>query len=192
MLKNMSKAIVFIDGSNFYFWLKDLEAQIDDKHSLLEFDFRKFAEWLAANDKNELVEVRYYIGALKRQRNNEKSEKMYADQQKLLSKLQQQKIPVVLGQLIQHPDKTFHEKGVDVRLAVEMIRLAREKMYDVAYLVSSDTDLVAAVEEVRSFGKKVQYIGTARSQSFGLAKAADDVRLLRSEDIRVFLPTTLL
>ena len=192
MLKNMSKAIVFIDGSNFYFWLKDLEAQIDDKHSLLEFDFRKFAEWLAANDKNELVEVRYYIGALKRQRNNEKSEKMYADQQKLLGKLQQQKIPVVLGQLIQHPDKTFHEKGVDVRLAVEMIRLAREKMYDVAYLVSSDTDLVAAVEEVRSFGKKVQYIGTARSQSFGLAKAADDVRLLRSEDIRVFLPTTLL
>ena len=192
MLKNMSKAIVFIDGSNFYFWLKDLEAQIDDKHSLLEFDFRKFAEWLAANDKNELVEVRYYIGALKRQRNNEKSEKMYADQQKLLGKLQQQKIPVVLGQLIQHPDKTLHEKGVDVRLAVEMIRLAREKMYDVAYLVSSDTDLVAAVEEVRSFGKKVQYIGTARSQSFGLAKAADDVRLLRSEDIRVFLPTTLL
>ncbi len=192
MLKNMSKAIVFIDGSNFYFRLKDLEAQIDDKHSLLEFDFRKFAEWLAANDKNELVEVRYYIGALKRQRNNEKSEKMYADQQKLLGKLQQQKIPVVLGQLIQHPDKTFHEKGVDVRLAVEMIRLAREKMYDVAYLVSSDTDLVAAVEEVRSFGKKVQYIGTARSQSFGLAKAADDVRLLRSEDIRVFLPTTLL
>lgn len=188
----MSKAIVFIDGSNFYFWLKDLEAQIDDKHSLLEFDFRKFAEWLAANDKNELVEVRYYIGALKRQRNNEKSEKMYADQQKLLGKLQQQKIPVVLGQLIQHPDKTFHEKGVDVRLAVEMIRLAREKMYDVAYLVSSDTDLVVAVEEVRSFGKKVQYIGTARSQSFGLAKAADDVRLLRSEDIRVFLPTTLL
>jgi len=192
LLKNMSKAIVFIDGSNFYFWLKDLEAQIDDKHSLLEFDFRKFAEWLAANDKNELVEVRYYIGALKRQRNNEKSEKMYADQQKLLGKLQQQKIPVVLGQLIQHPDKTFHEKGVDVRLAVEMIRLDREKMYDVAYLVSSDTDLVAAVEEVRSFGKKVQYIGTARSQSFGLAKAADDVRLLRSEDIRVFLPTTLL
>jgi len=188
----MSKAIVFIDGSNFYFRLKDLEAQIDDKHSLLEFDFRKFAEWLAANDKNELVEVRYYIGALKRQRNNEKSEKMYADQQKLLGKLQQQKIPVVLGQLIQHPDETFHEKGVDVRLAVEMIRLAREKMYDVAYLVSSDTDLVAAVEEVRSFGKKVQYIGTARSQSFGLAKAADDVRLLRSEDIRVFLPTTLL
>jgi uncharacterized LabA/DUF88 family protein len=188
----MSKAIVFIDGNNFYFRLKDLESQIDGKHSLLEFDFSEFAKWLATKDKNELVEARYYIGALKRQRNNEQSEKMYADQQKLLGKLQQQKIPVILGQLIQHPDKTFHEKGVDVRLAVEMIRLAREDRYDVAYLVSSDTDLVAAVEEVQSFGKKIQYIGTAKSQSFGLAKAAGDACLLRPDDIKKFLPTTLL
>ncbi|MEK7160452.1 MAG: NYN domain-containing protein [Patescibacteria group bacterium] len=188
----MGKAIIFIDGSNFYFRLKDLESQVNGKHSLLEFDFRGFAEWLTTNDENKLVEVRYYVGALKRQRNNEKSEKMYANQQRLLGRLQQQKIPVVLGQLIQHPDKTFHEKGVDVRLAVEMIRLARENMYEVAYLVSSDTDLVAAIEEVQSFGKKVQYIGTAKSQSFGLAKAADDVRLLRAEDIKKFLPLALL
>ncbi len=141
-VKNMNKAVVFIDGNNFYFKLKELESQIDGKHSLLEFNFRKFAEWLV--DDNELIQVRYYIGALKRQRNNEKSEKMYADQQKLVAKLQQQNIPITFGQLIQHPDKTFHEKGVDVRLAVEMIRLARENVYDVAYLVSSDTDLVAA------------------------------------------------
>lgn len=186
----MAKAVVFIDGNNFYFRLKDLSTQINGKYSLLEFNFLEFAKWLVGD--SELIQTRYYIGALKRQRNNEKSEKMYADQQKLIAKLQQQNIFVILGQLIQHPDKTFHEKGVDVRLAVEMIRFARENIYDIAYLVSSDTDLVAAVEEVHSFNKKVVYIGVAKGQSFGLTKITDDVRLLRAEDIKLFLPQTLL
>lgn len=185
----MKRAFVFIDGNNFYFRLKGLVAQIVGKFSLLDFDYRGFAEWLARPD--QLVAIRYYIGALKRQRNNEKSEKMYADQQKLIGKLQQQRIAVTLGQLIQHPDKSFHEKGVDVRIAVEMIRFARNDAYDIAYLLSSDTDLVAAVEEVRSFRKEVHYIGVAKGQSFGLTKAATDVRLLRPEDVQPFLPPSL-
>ncbi len=157
---------------------------------MLDFNFRGFSEWLAQS--NKVVEIRYYIGTLKRQQNNEKSEKMYADQQKLIGKLQQQNIFPVFGQLIRHPDKTFHEKGVDVRIAVEMIRFARENKYDTAYLLSSDTDLVPAIEEVKSFGKKVYYIGTANGQSFGLTKVADDTRLLRSEEIKQFFPQTLL
>ena len=40
--------------------------------------------------------------------------------------------------------------------------------YDIAYLLSSDTDLVPAIEEVRSFGRKVNYVGVAKGQSFGL------------------------
>lgn len=180
----MPRAAVFIDGNNFYFRLKNLCEGFDKTVRLLEFGHRAFSEWLVK--PNELVEIRYYIGALKR-RNGEKSEKMYADQQKLLAKLQDQKIGIVLGQLIQHPDKTFHEKGVDVRLAVEMIRLAREDRYDVAYLVSSDTDLVPAVEEVQSFGKTVFYVGAPKFQSFGLTKAArGNVILLRPEDIKPF------
>lgn len=185
----MTKAFVFIDGNNFYFKLKELSSQLEGKFSLLDFNFYKFSEWLV--NPNELTEVRYYIGALKRQ-NNEKSERMYADQQKLIGKLQQQNISITFGQLIQHPDKTFHEKGVDVRIAVEMIRFARENAYDIAYLLSSDTDLVAAIEEVKSFGKKVQYVGIAKGQSFGLTKISDDVRLLRPEDIQQFLPQSLL
>lgn len=180
------KALVFIDGGNFYFKLKELVYKLDGKCSLIDFNFRKFAEWLVR--ENKLVEVRYYLGAIKRERNNPKSEQLYADQQRLIGKLQQQNIMITLGQIIRHPDKSYHEKGVDVRLAVEIIRFAREDKYDVAYLVSSDTDLVAAVEEVRSIGKTVQYIGIAKGQSFGLSKVANDVRLLRSEEIEQFFP----
>jgi uncharacterized LabA/DUF88 family protein len=85
--------------------------------------------------------------------------------------------------LIRHPDRMYHEKGVDVRLAVEMIRLAREDRYDQAYLVSSATDPVPAVEEVQRLGKAAQYVGTPKGQSYGLSKIADDVRLLRPEDV---------
>jgi uncharacterized LabA/DUF88 family protein len=178
------KVFVFIDGSNFYFKLKELNSRLDGGFSLLNFQFRKFAEWLAR--PNDLIEIRYYIGAIKRKRNNHKSEELYANQQKLVGKLQQQNVNIVFGQIIQHPDKTYHEKGVDVRLAVEMIRFARQDKYDQAYLLSSDTDLVPAVEEVKAFGKTVQYVGIPKGQSYGLSTVSDDVRLLRPEEIQQF------
>lgn len=180
-----NKAFIFIDGSNFYFKLKEMSQKLGKKYSLLNFNFRKFCEWLVG--ENELLEIRYYLGAVKRENNNEKSEIMYANQQKLIGKLQQQKINITLGQLIKHPDKTYHEKGVDVRLAVEMIRFARENKYGTAYLISSDTDLVPAVEEVRAFGKEVCYVGISKGQSFGLSKASNNVILLRIEEIEKFL-----
>lgn len=179
------KVIVFIDGGNFYFKLKEMSQKLDRRYSLLDFRFKDFCKWLTG--ENELVEIRYYLGAMKRENNNEKSEIMYANQQKLFRKLQNQNISIILGQLIRHPDKTYHEKGVDVRLAVEMIRFAREDKYDIAYLISSDTDLVPAVEEVRAFGKMVQYIGIPKGQSFGLSKVSNDVKLLRLEEIEMFL-----
>jgi uncharacterized LabA/DUF88 family protein len=183
------RAFVFIDGSNFYHKLKDLCVNFDSKRKFLNFKYLEFINWLIG--ENQFVGARYYIGAIKRVNNDVKSQNLYSDQQKLLSKLDILGIKAVLGNVIKHPDKTFHEKGVDVRLAVEMIRLARKDEYDVAYLLSSDTDLVAAVEEVQSFGKIVIYVGISKGQSFGLTKVADDVILLRSSDIDIFLPKIL-
>jgi uncharacterized LabA/DUF88 family protein len=44
---------------------------------------------------------------------------------------------------------TFTEKGIDVRLAVDMIRFFREGQYDVALVFSRDKDLAEAVDEVK-------------------------------------------
>ena len=41
------------------------------------------------------------------------------------------------------------EKGEDVRIALNIVRLAREKQYDVALIFSQDQDLSEAAEEVR-------------------------------------------
>lgn len=180
----MEKAIVFIDGNNFYYRLKYLTKEFK-RTSLLKFNYREFCKWLCKDF--ELVDTRYYIGAVKQRKNDLKSQKMYADQQRLFKNLVGQKVKIITGQLIQHKDRSFHEKGVDVRIAVEMIRFARQDQLDVAFLISSDTDLVPAVEEVLSFNKKVKYIGAADSQSFGLSKITGNYLILRPEDIKDFL-----
>lgn len=178
--------LIFIDGNNFYNGIKALIN--DNSISLLKFDYTKFGEFLCK--ENTCVEIRYYIGAITRS-NDKKSEEMYANQQRLIALLQKHNVSVTLGTIIRHPDKTFHEKGVDVRIAVEMIRLARLNKYDKAILISSDTDLVPAVEEVQQAGKKVLYVGFPHNQSFGLTKSTDDLLILRKDDLLSFFPPRL-
>jgi len=61
------------------------------------------------------------------------------------------------------------EKGVDTAIATDMIRLAWAGAYDVAVLVSSDADLVPAVQFLESKGVKVVQGGFPPSGS-NLAK----------------------
>ena len=68
----MKRAFVFIDGGNFYFKLKDLTSGLNGKYSLLDFNFRKLAEWLAQS--NELIEVRYYLGVVSRRKNDSRDD----------------------------------------------------------------------------------------------------------------------
>jgi hypothetical protein len=46
------------------------------------------------------------------------------------------------------PNLPPQEKGIDVQLAVDMIRVAFEQKYDALVLFSSDTDLLPAIETV--------------------------------------------
>ena len=186
------KAIVFIDGSNWYHKLKHLLAtpQPDGTCSLrppIDFDVRGFATNLVAPDT--LVEIRYYIGKVRRIRGDAKSEMLYANQQKLLRFLQTQHVTLGFGHLINYPDGSFHEKGVDILLAVEMIRCVLEKKCEVAYLVSSDTDLVPAVDECKRLGSEVVYVGSSvHGQSFGLTKVCNRTILLQPKDVLPYVP----
>jgi hypothetical protein len=42
------------------------------------------------------------------------------------------------------------EKGVDIRIALDIVRLARENRYDVALIFSQDQDLSEAADEVKA------------------------------------------
>lgn len=55
------RGFVFIDGSNFYFKLKQLSESLDPEVQLLDFDYDRFLRWLVS--PHELAGARYYIGA---------------------------------------------------------------------------------------------------------------------------------
>jgi uncharacterized LabA/DUF88 family protein len=184
------RAVVFIDGSN---WYHKLKAMLSSKHAKrpakppIEFDVASFVRKLVGHDR--VAEIRYYLGAVKRDKQDEKSEEMYASQQKLIAFLQKQKVHMGFGHLITYPDGSFHEKGVDILLAVDMINLALHKKYDTAYLISSDTDLVPAVQECQRLGSEVVYVGSAQhGQSRGLTQICNRTILLRRADVQPFVP----
>ena len=49
----------------------------------------------------------------------------------------------------------FREKGVDVALAVELVRQARDGEFDLAFLISADGDFHPAADLVRRMGRQV-------------------------------------
>ena len=99
------RCIVLIDGSNFYFKLKDLKL-----HNLLNFDFSKFAKYLVKDC--EFIKGIYYVRAV-RTDGTPKVQKMFNNQRKLFAHLRKNKFKYSLGYLLKSKDK-FHEKGVDV------------------------------------------------------------------------------
>lgn len=70
------------------------------------------------------------------------------------------------------------QKGVDLRLALDLVGVARHQSASVAYLVSGDDDLAEAVEEAQDLGMKVVLLGVAKSESrLGVASVAEHLAL---------------
>ena len=46
------------------------------------------------------------------------------------------------------------EKGIDIRIALDVVRMARENTYDVAIIFSQDQDLSAVADEVKSISRQ--------------------------------------
>lgn len=60
---------------------------------------------------------------------------------------------VILANDSRHTVILGHEKGIDVRLAIDAIRLAHQEVFDVAVLFSQDQDLSEVADEIRSMAK---------------------------------------
>ena len=168
------KIFIIVDGSNFYHRLKELGIK-----NLLNFDYKNFSKFLI-NDR-ELILKKYYIGAVREEFNNPKSKELRHSQRILLGKLQKNDWKVGLGHMLK--TDSYHEKGVDVLMAVDLLVGAYEDKYDTAILISSDTDLIPVIKKVRSMKKKVEYIGFSHKPSYGLITNSDIRRLLIKEEL---------
>jgi len=172
------RSIVIIDGSNFYYKLKELK--IPNKFF---FNYSKFIDFVAENTK---VACKYYcIGKIRAKQKDEKARKMMAKQQSLVTRIQKEGFIIQFGYLLKS-NKQFHEKGVDIQIAVNLLKGAYKNKYDSAYLVSSDSDLIPAIKEVKSLGKKVIYVGFEHQPSFALLKNCSKSHLLSKKDLSPF------
>jgi uncharacterized LabA/DUF88 family protein len=159
----MKRAMVYIDGSNFYFSVK--------KTFKSHIDIEKFCKKLS--EEEELIKIKYYISPV-----GQANPKMYIEQQKFLEKLKKiDKLQIIFGRLEKRKRDGriyYVEKATDVNLALDLALDAEKGIYDEAYLVSNDGDFSGAVKAAIGFGGKVIYvaIGNKKSISHHLKKVA--------------------
>ena len=173
------RCLILIDGSNFFFKLKSLGL-----HNLLSFNFTAFSNLLCRD--SSLVGATYFVGKVKTD-GTEKTKKLQANQQKLLTHLMQHNYHYALGYLMKSAG-VFHEKGVDVDIAVSILVAAYEDVADRIILVSSDTDLLPAIKKAQERGKSVEYIGFSHQPSLALVARCKKSRLLDKADLQGLLP----
>ena len=186
-LDKKERVAVYIDGSNFYGYLKDKEINFPKG---TKFDFKEFVDFLVS-DKKELVSKRYYTGVFRNLDGSDKSKSLVKGQQKFFSNLENDGFTIKRGRIMPI-EKVYKEKGTDVKIAVDLVIGAVDNHYDTAILVSSDTDLIPAIRYIKYRGKKIEYVGFAHAPSLGIQKYANVSRLLLPEDIERFKEKKLL
>jgi len=172
------KILVQFDGSNFYNKVKKISSEVH----LINYNYESLVKELT---KNQSLQIVYYVGEIKKYPGNKKSETLYASQQSLFLHLRKQNIQVKLGYLLMSDGK-FHEKGVDVQIAVDIVRGAIKNEYDICYLISSDTDLLPAILTAKDEKKKIVYVGFENFISRALSKNCSSYVILKKNQILRF------
>lgn len=213
----MEKVQIFIDSGNFYHLvLKKLGLKE------INFNFNEFANFLANSRKITDDGKRFYTGTVREKQDGHENKKAMENQTKLFSdlincggwaiktsKLRTRNEKVIIddrvanyGQILKKGIKQIEysrsrEKGIDVKIAVDLIAGAIDKKYDAAIIISSDTDLVPAIDWIRKrLKKKVEYIGfsiqktdahEATKPTKTMIYNSDIQRVLVESDIRPFV-----
>jgi uncharacterized LabA/DUF88 family protein len=76
------------------------------------------------------------------------------------------------------------EKGIDIMLATDLLYFAWNNFYDVAVLVSGDSDFAYAAQAVKNMGKHVEVAYFESGTSRDLLNVADNRHLLNRSFFR--------
>src|SRR3989338_1426317 len=143
----MTKVICFIDGFNLYHALDDHP----EWHKYKWLNLRKLTQCFVTTQDS--VEDVYFFTAVTRW-SLEKTQR----HENYIKALESKGIKTVLGRFASRDIKCFYcgrtfqkieEKQTDVNIAIKMLELAHANAYDVALLISADSDLGASIEAVR-------------------------------------------
>ncbi len=190
------KTILFIDGRNF---IDKIRSVIDPgKKKEIDFstyDFKGLISKVLAGV--EIDRKLFYLGRLiKHPETIKKSEDLIEKQRKLKTHLERQGFEIIIaGRVRGHLEKcfmghetlTFKEKGVDVKIAVDLITLAHNNELKTAIIGSSDSDLQPAIAELRRNNIERIYLGFEATPNKGLTFTTDRTILIRNSEIMEFI-----
>ncbi|HUW24118.1 MAG TPA: NYN domain-containing protein [Patescibacteria group bacterium] len=189
----MPKTFLFIDGENFLHKVEEVlearkisEAKIDlARINLKELFGKRLSDY-------KLSKMFFYGARLHENKETlKKSKELVNFQRRLRTNLEKQGFTFIMagnvrGQTVTingHKKVIFREKGVDVKIAVDLVSLACGKEIDTAILCSSDSDLQPAVTELKKRKVKIVYLGFEIKPNKGLIYTTDKTVLLKNSDI---------
>ncbi|MFH1145502.1 MAG: NYN domain-containing protein [bacterium] len=208
---------IYIDAGNFFHLvLKKLKVREND------FDFEQLIQFLAVGRPVIREGKRFYVGTVREKRDNHETTLAMVHQTALFdrliaiggwkiltSKLKTRIERIVIDDRVVDYQRLLslgineveyqrsREKGIDVKIAVDLMAGAIDNRYDTAVIISSDADLIPAIDWVRNKkGKKVEYVGFSISATEQrketkptntLLYNSDFHRILSESDIRKFL-----
>tara|TARA_Y100000310_G_scaffold298381_1_gene332295 strand:- start:18383 stop:18952 length:570 start_codon:yes stop_codon:yes gene_type:complete len=169
------KAIVFIDGSNFYHNTKSL---IDRKKNI---DFNKLVGLICGKFDVDLKNIRYYNGVPDISDNEE----VYYKHIRFLEGLKSLGIKVKTRKLKEIKKLNIRiEKGIDVMIASDMIRKTLvEKECQVCILISGDSDFIPAMQIIKNVNYEVIVCSPKYGFSNELRQGKFRYLVLKKEDI---------
>lgn len=150
------RLISFVDGQNLFGCAKELFG-----YKTANYDAQLLSEHVAARLGCDLVEVRFYTGVHKPTEHSY----LYDWWTAKLHRMRNRGIVVTQRPLaytykpVTNQDGTVgriavpREKGIDLRIGLDMVRLARAHAYDAVVVFSQDNDLGEATDEVKRIAK---------------------------------------
>lgn len=148
MTTPQARVMVFIDGSNLYHSLRNEFGRSD-------LDFERFCARLVGNRR--LSRAYYYNAPI----DQTKEPGRYREQQRFFDRMRRVSyLEVKLGRLVYRnwPAEPPYEKGIDIKLATDLLTHCFRDNYDVAVLVSGDTDFADALQAVKDCAKHIEVV----------------------------------
>jgi uncharacterized LabA/DUF88 family protein len=153
----LKRAVSFIDGQNLYHSVRESFG-----YTYPNYDVVALSQSICQTKGWDLAQVRFYTGV------PDKSDDSFWNHfwMSKLRVMSWQKIHIYSrslryrNRIVKLPDGTEYtflsgeEKGIDVRIAIDVIRMAHHNEYDVALLFSQDQDLSEVASEIRTIAKE--------------------------------------
>lgn len=189
------ETVLLIDGENFKGKIKGIFKEAGKERPVwYEYDFKGLLDKVLGDLPIDR-KVFYFARVKEHEDSREKSRQLIEEQRLLKNHLEKLGLEVILSGRVrgqweegQNGKKTliFKEKGVDVKIAVDMVSLSCDKKAKEIILGSSDSDLQPAIKEVRERGSRCVYLGFEAQPNKGLTFTTNRTLLIRNSEVFQF------